>query len=141
MKDYCIAVIGLGYVGLPLAAEFAKKYPVIGFDINKKRVGELNEGNDFTLEVSSEDLNAVLINNTNGTTGLVVTDALETLKNANVFIITVPTPVDKHNRPDLTPLVKASETVGKCLKRGDIVVYESTVYPWFTEDECVPVFE
>ena len=141
MKEQCIAVIGLGYVGLPLAVEFSKKFPVIGFDINKKRVAELNSGNDFTLEVSEDDLKSVLRIDDAGANGLLVTDDLEILKGANVFIITVPTPVDKHNRPDLTPLVKASETVGKCLKNGDIVVYESTVYPGVTEDECVPVLE
>ena len=141
MKDQCIAVIGLGYVGLPLAVEFSKKFPVIGFDINKKRVSELNSGNDFTLEVSADDLKSVLRIDDAGANGLLVTDDLEILKGANVFIITVPTPVDKHNRPDLTPLVKASETVGKALKKGDIVVYESTVYPGVTEDECVPVLE
>jgi len=141
MNNYCIAVIGLGYVGLPLAVEFAKKYPVIGFDINKKRVSELREGNDFTLEVSSEDLKSVVKHENGAAKGMLVSYELETLKNANVFIITVPTPVDKHNRPDLTPLVKASETVGKALKKGDIVVYESTVYPGVTEDECVPILE
>lgn len=131
-----LAVIGLGYVGLPLAVEFAKKYRVIGFDINKKRVAELNSGVDHTLEVASPDLKAVLSD-----TGLRCSDNLDDIKDCNFYIVTVPTPVDKHNRPDLTPLYKASETVGKVLSKGDIVVYESTVYPGVTEDECVPVLE
>jgi UDP-N-acetyl-D-galactosamine dehydrogenase len=135
------AVIGLGYVGLPLAVEFAKKYKTVGFDINQERVGELNKGNDFTLEVSTEDLKKVLSNDDNAATGLLCSNKLEDLKTCNFYVITVPTPVDKHNRPDLTPLYKASETVGKVLKKGDIVVYESTVYPGVTEDECVPVLE
>ncbi|WP_343672671.1 nucleotide sugar dehydrogenase [Chitinophaga sp.] len=136
-----LAVIGLGYVGLPLAVEFAKKYPTIGFDINQKRVGELNTGNDFTLEVSSKDLLTVLTKDLNAPSGLLCTANLEEIRECNYFIVTVPTPVDKHNRPDLTPLYKASETVGKVLKKGDIVVYESTVYPGVTEDECIPVLE
>mgnify|MGYP001036128728 CR=1 FL=1 len=136
-----LAVIGLGYVGLPLAVEFAKKYLTIGFDINQKRVGELNVGNDFTLEVSNEDLLKVLTKEKSAKSGLLCTASLEDIRECNYFIVTVPTPVDKHNRPDLTPLYKASETVGKVLKKGDIVVYESTVYPGVTEDECVPVLE
>lgn len=141
MRQYKIATIGLGYVGLPLATEFAKKYPVIGFDINESRVKDLRGGNDFTLEVCSDALHAVLKCNNDDADGLYVTNISEELHHANFFVITVPTPVDKYNRPDLTPLIKASKTVGKYLKKGDIVVYESTVYPGVTEDECVPVLE
>jgi UDP-N-acetyl-D-galactosamine dehydrogenase len=141
MRQYKIATIGLGYVGLPLATEFAKKYAVVGFDINEKRVRELRTGNDFTLEVCSPTLSAVLKEENDDANGLFVSNSPNDLMTANFFIITVPTPVDKYNRPDLTPLVKASETVGKCLKKGDIVVYESTVYPGVTEDECVPILE
>lgn len=135
-----ITVVGLGYVGLPLAVEFAKHFSVTGFDINKQRIQELNAGKDQTLEVADEDLKSVL---TEGNTdkGLLCTDSLDKIADSTVYIITVPTPVDQHNRPDLTPLYKASETVGKVLKKGDIVVYESTVYPGVTEDECVPVLE
>ncbi|MHA8051663.1 nucleotide sugar dehydrogenase [Aquirufa sp. ROCK-SH2] len=138
---YKLAIIGLGYVGLPLARLFATKYPVVGFDINQKRVSELNQGKDSTLEVSEELLLEVLkpVNSTEN--GLFNSCQLDDLANCNVFVITVPTPVDKHNRPDLTPLYKASETVGKVLKRGDIVIYESTVYPGATEEECIPVLE
>ena len=140
-KQYHLTVIGLGYVGLPLAVEFAKKYPVVGFDINKARIAELRSGNDHTLEISSDHLSSVLKKKLDSTPGLWVSDQLEEIKITNVFIITVPTPVDKYNRPDLTPLVKASETVGKALKKGDIVIYESTVYPGVTEEECVPILE
>lgn len=140
-KQYHLTVIGLGYVGLPLAVEFAKKYPVVGFDINKARIAELRSGNDHTLEISSDHLSSVLKKKLDNTTGLWVSDQLEEIKITNVFIITVPTPVDKYNRPDLTPLIKASETVGKALKKGDIVIYESTVYPGVTEEECVPILE
>lgn len=136
-----IAIIGLGYVGLPLARLFATKYPVIGFDINKDRIAALNGGHDSTLEVEDEILKAVLVDQFSDKTGLYCTDDLEVLKGCNVYIVTVPTPVDKNNRPDLTPLYKASETVGKVLKKGDIVIYESTVYPGVTEEECVPVLE
>ncbi len=141
MRNYKIATIGLGYVGLPLAAEFAKKNAVIGFDINEKRINDLRDGNDATLEVSSQTLNEVLKKDNDCANGLYVSNQPDVLQTANFFIITVPTPVDKYNRPDLTPLVKASETVGKCLKKDDIVVYESTVYPGVTEDECVPILE
>lgn len=140
-KQYHLTVIGLGYVGLPLAVEFAKKFPVVGFDINKERIAELRSGNDHTLEIDSDHLTSVLKKKLDNTTGLWVSDQLEDIKTTNVFIVTVPTPVDKYNRPDLTPLVKASETVGKALKKGDIVVYESTVYPGVTEEECVPILE
>lgn len=140
MNNARIAVIGLGYVGLPLAVEFAKKYPVTGFDINESRVGELKKGHDRTLEVSEDVLKAVLADEPGGR-GLFFASDLENIAGANYYIITVPTPVDRYNRPDLTPLYKASETVGKVLKPGDIVIYESTVYPGVTEEECVPVLE
>lgn len=141
-KKHKIAVIGLGYVGLPLAVEFAKKYSVIGFDIKKKRVDELNHGHDPNLEVEDENLKAVLTKNKPKTDfGLVLTTSIEDIKTANIFIITVPTPTDKNNRPDLTPLIKASEIVGKVLKDDDVVIYESTVYPGATEEDCVPVLE
>ncbi|MEO5998362.1 MAG: nucleotide sugar dehydrogenase [Chitinophagaceae bacterium] len=141
MKQFKVAVIGLGYVGLPLAVEFARKYSVVGFDINKKRVLQLNEGVDITLEVSNDDLNAVLKKKPDASIGIYVSDEFEVLKNADFYIVTVPTPVDKYNRPDLTSLYHASEMVGNVLKKGDIVVYESTVYPGVTEEECVPVLE
>jgi UDP-N-acetyl-D-galactosamine dehydrogenase len=136
-----IAIIGLGYVGLPLARLFATKYSTVGFDVNKNRISELNTGHDHTLEVEDEVLQAVLVNKFSDKVGLYCTNDLEILKGCNVFIVTVPTPVDKNNRPDLTPLYKASETVAKVLKKGDIVIYESTVYPGVTEEECVPVLE
>ncbi len=128
-----ICIIGLGYVGLPLAVEFGKKYPVKGFDINQKRIDELKNGHDRTLETSDEDLKAAI--------HLEYTTSLEDIRKCNYYIITVPTPIDHHKRPDLTPLIKASETVGKVLGKGDIVIYESTVYPGATEEECVPVLE
>ncbi|SFN58300.1 nucleotide sugar dehydrogenase [Salegentibacter flavus] len=143
-----IAVIGLGYVGLPLARLFATKYPVVGFDINQGRVKELMAGHDSTLEVEDEVLQSALVDNSGewrmesgNQIGLFCSADLEDIKDCNYYIITVPTPVDKNNRPDLTPLYKSSETVGKVLKKGDIVIYESTVYPGVTEDECVPVLE
>lgn len=137
-----IAIIGLGYVGLPLARLFATKYKVIGFDINKTRIKELREGHDGTLEVEDEILQAVLLkSNQNEYNGLYCTYDLSDIQECNYYIVTVPTPVDKNNRPDLTPLYKASETVGRVLKRGDIVIYESTVYPGATEEECIPVLE
>ncbi|MDX1760549.1 MAG: nucleotide sugar dehydrogenase [Christiangramia sp.] len=174
MKDIKIAVIGLGYVGLPLARLFATKYPVVGFDINAKRIEELQKGHDSTLEVEDEILQEVLlkkhplpvmilarkkelaITGSWGdenvveqeasqvgelTNGLFLTNLLGDIQDCNYYIITVPTPVDKNNRPDLTPLYKSSESVGKVLKKGDIVIYESTVYPGATEEECVPVLE
>lgn len=140
MRNYKINIVGLGYVGLPLAVAFAEKYPVIGFDINQSRVNQLMSGHDFTLEVSDELLSSVICAQPKET-GLLCTTDLSQLEGCNIFIITVPTPTDKHNRPDLTPLYKASETVGKILKKGDIVVYESTVYPGVTEEECIPVLE
>ena len=136
-----IGVIGLGYVGLPLAIEFSKKYAVAGFDINEKRIHDLREGKDYTLEVSCSDMKSVLKKENNDLPGFYVSNDIESIRDANVYIITVPTPVDKYNRPDLSPLYKASETVGKVLKKGDIVIYESTVYPGATEDECVPVLQ
>jgi len=141
-----IAIIGLGYVGLPLARLFATKYPVIGFDINQNRINELRSGTDSTLEVSDDVLQAVLVNENPtasniATNGLFCSFDISDIQGCNYFIVTVPTPVDKNNRPDLTPLYKASETVGKVLKKGDIVIYESTVYPGATEEECIPVLE
>lgn len=139
-----IAIIGLGYVGLPLARLFATKFPVVGFDINQKRIEELNEGRDVTLEVEDALLKHVLVDSNpfkGHTSGLFCTAHLEEIREANYYIVTVPTPVDKHNKPDLTPLYKASETVGKVLKKGDVVIYESTVYPGATEEECIPVLE
>lgn len=136
-----IAVIGLGYVGLPLARLFATKYPVVGFDINQARVDELKSGTDSTLEVEDDLLKSVLKDSDSSENGLFCSTDLASIENCNYYIITVPTPVDKNNRPDLTPLYKSSETVAKTLKKGDVVVYESTVYPGVTEDECVPVLE
>lgn len=138
-----IAVIGLGYVGLPLARLFATKFPVVGFDINQNRVDELNSGVDNTLEVESGLLQSVLKQKIDAIdkTGLLCSTSLDDIRDCNYYIVTVPTPVDKNNRPDLTPLYKSSETVGKVLKKGDIVIYESTVYPGVTEEECVPVLE
>lgn len=141
MSNIKIAVIGLGYVGLPLARLFATKFPVVGFDINQSRVSELMRGKDSTMEVEDELLQSSLKTSNSEKIGLYCSTNLEDIKSCNYFIITVPTPVDKNNRPDLTPLYKSSETVGKVLKKGDVVVYESTVYPGVTEDECVPVLE
>ena len=138
-----ICIIGLGYVGLPLAHAFAGKYEVVGFDINEKRICELNNAVDSTLELNSEQLKEVLPKfNTELTNNyLQITNKIEDIKECSFYIITVPTPIDKHKKPDLAPLVKASETVGKVLKPNDIVIYESTVYPGATEEECVPVLE
>ena len=136
-----IAIIGLGYVGLPLARLFATKFPVVGFDINQKRISEINLGNDFTLELESELLKSVLKETNNEYNGLFCSTDFNEIKECNYYIVTVPTPVDKYNNPDITPLLKSSETVGKVLKKGDIVIYESTVYPGLTEEECVPVLE
>ena len=138
-----IAIVGLGYVGLPLARLFATKYPVVGFDINAARIQELQSGKDSTLEVEDHLLQSVLLdkNPSDETIGLFCSDQIEDIADANIYIITVPTPVDKNNRPVLTPLYKSSETVGKVLKKGDIVIYESTVYPGVTEEECIPVLE
>jgi UDP-N-acetyl-D-galactosamine dehydrogenase len=136
-----ITVIGLGYVGLPLARLFATKYSVVGFDINPTRVDELNSGIDNTLEVENEVLQDVLKKSNDAHIGLYCTVNPEEIANSNVYIITVPTPVDKNNRPVFTPLYQASETAGAVLKKGDMVIYESTVYPGATEEECVPVLE
>jgi UDP-N-acetyl-D-galactosamine dehydrogenase len=136
-----IAIIGLGYVGLPLARLFATKYPVIGFDINDSRVASLKSGIDSTLEVESHDLQKVLVETPNSEIGLFCSTSLKDISDCNYYIITVPTPVDKNNRPDLSPLYKSSESVGKVLKVGDVVIYESTVYPGVTEEQCVPVLE
>ena len=138
MNDINIAVIGLGYVGLPLAVAFAEKYNVIGFDIDQERVNQLNNGQDRTLEVEDDLLKSVM-NKSN--CGLKVTTDEEQLKIANFFIVTVPTPTDENHNPVLTPLIKSSETVGKFLKTGDVVIYESTVYPGVTEEVCVPILE
>jgi len=133
LTEIKLAVIGLGYVGLPLAVEFGRKRTVVGFDINKKRINELKDGYDCTLETTPEELKAA--------TQLVYTTESDELRNCNCFIVTVPTPIDAHKRPDLNPLIKASEVIAKLLKRGDIVIYESTVYPGATEEDCVPVLE
>jgi len=133
LQNKKLCIIGLGYVGLPLAVEFGKIYDVTGFDINKKRIEELNNYVDHTLEVTTEELKEAKY--------LKFTDKIEDIKDCNIYIVTVPTPVDKYNRPDLTPLLKASETVGKVISKGDIVIYESTVYPGCTEEDCVPVIE
>ena len=133
--NYKLAIIGLGYVGLPLAHAFSKKYEVVGFDISKWRIDELSSGYDRTLELSSEQVNEAIKN------GMKFTLDTNDIKDCNIYIVTVPTPIDKNKRPDLTPLIKASETVGKVLKKGDIVIYESTVYPGATEEDCVPVLE
>jgi len=139
--DIKIAVIGLGYVGLPLARLFATQFSVVGFDINVARVAALQAGTDSTLEVDDETLQKVLVSNTSSEKGLYCTSDKAAIADCTYFIVTVPTPVDKNNRPDLTPLFKSSETVGSVLKKGDIVIYESTVYPGVTEEECVPVLE
>ncbi|MCO5268241.1 MAG: nucleotide sugar dehydrogenase [Brumimicrobium sp.] len=136
-----ITIIGLGYVGLPLARLFATKYKVTGFDINQHRIDELRSGVDSTLEVDNDVLKAVLKSSNNDETGLYCTNQLEDIRDSNFYVVTVPTPIDEYKRPDLTPLEKASETVGKVLQKGDIVVYESTVYPGVTEEICVPILE
>ena len=143
MNNVKICIIGLGYVGLPLAHAFASKYPVMGFDIYQKRIDDLNNANDFTLELSSDQLKEVLpkFNPSLTTNKLEVTNNIEDIRDCNIYIVTVPTPIDKNKRPDLTPLIKASETIGKVLKPNDIVIYESTVYPGATEEDCVPVLE
>jgi len=133
VADLRLAIIGLGYVGLPLAIEFGKQRSVVGFDINQARVDELKSRQDHTLEASQEELKAA--------TYLSFTTRLDDLRGSNCFIVTVPTPIDEHKQPDLTPLIKASETIGRVLKRGDVVIYESTVYPGATEEDCVPILE
>jgi UDP-N-acetyl-D-galactosamine dehydrogenase len=139
--NYKIGVIGLGYVGLPLAVEFAKKYKVFGFDINANRIDQLKLGIDHTLEINKKELTAVITPVCTTPVGLYLTSDIEKLEACSIYIVTVPTPVDKNNRPDLSPLISASLLVGKLLKKGDIVIYESTVYPGVTEDECMPVLE
>ena len=133
LADLKIAIIGLGYVGLPLAVEFGKKVSVLGFDIHQKRIDELQSGQDHTLEVSPEELKQA--------THLSYTTNLQQLADCNFFIVTVPTPIDEFKQPDLTPLIKASQSIGQVLSAGDIVVYESTVYPGATEEACIPVLE
>lgn len=133
LSNTCISIVGLGYVGLPLAVEFGKRYDTIGFDINAARVAELQSGRDSTLEVESDELAVA--------TRLKFTSQMDDIRDCHVYIVTVPTPIDSARRPDLTPLIKASETLGKVLKRGDIVVYESTVYPGCTEEVCIPILE
>ena len=133
LDDIKLAIVGLGYVGLPLAVEFGRSRAVVGFDISQRRIDELKTGIDFTLETTQEELA--------DSKHLTYTTRLDDLRPCNCYIVTVPTPIDEHKRPDLTPLIKASETVGKVLKRGDIVIYESTVYPGCTEEDCVPVLE
>lgn len=140
-KDTKIAVIGLGYVGLPLARLFATQFSVVGFDINQSRVDTLQSGTDSTLEVDDETLQRVLVQKVSTAKGLYCSTQIADIADCNYYIVTVPTPVDKNNRPDLIPLYKSSETVGSVLKKGDIVIYESTVYPGVTEEECVPVLE
>ncbi|MGL2964594.1 nucleotide sugar dehydrogenase [Flavobacterium sp. RSB2_4_14] len=141
MMNIKIAIIGLGYVGLPLARLFATKYPVVGFDINQNRINELNSGLDSTLEIDEATLKNVLLTSPSSSNGLYCSSNINDISDCNYYIVTVPTPVDKNNHPDLTPLYKSSETVGKVLKKGDIVIYESTVYPGVTEEECIPVLE
>ena len=133
LSEVKISIVGLGYVGLPLAVEFGKFYQTLGFDINKGRIDELKNGHDHTLEVSSEELSMAK--------KLRYSCDLADLSSANVYIVTVPTPIDGHCQPDLTPLIKASETLGKVIKKGDVVIYESTVYPGATEEDCIPVIE
>ena len=133
LQNARIGIIGLGYVGLPLAVEFAKKYPVVGFDVKLERIEELASGLDKTLEVSETELNQL--------TNLSFTDKIEDLADCSIYIVTVPTPIDGHKRPDLFPLLRASETIGRVLARGNVVIYESTVYPGATEEECVPILE
>ncbi|UHO39167.1 nucleotide sugar dehydrogenase [Chryseobacterium capnotolerans] len=143
MKSYRIAVIGQGYVGLPLSLEFARHYPVLGFDINIERINQLNKGYDITLEADSEKLNEELKNyiKAEGSIGYKATNELHEISDCNIFIITVPTPIDKFNAPDLKPLISASKMLGEIIKVGDIIIYESTVFPGCTEEECVPILE
>lgn len=139
MQNNRIAIIGLGYVGLPLALEFAKLYPVVGFDINPERIMELGQRKDHTKELSEKELDAIMVSEPGHDKGLYCTGEIDELRDCNIFIVTVPTPVDSHKRPDMRPLQLASETVGSVLKKGDLVVYESTVYPGATEEVCIPV--
>jgi len=145
LQDSKIAIIGLGYVGLPLAVAFAEKYKIVGYDIDSKRVDELQKGHDRTLEVEDRELQKVLVKTPveleGKGIGLQITAAVRPIASCNIYVVTVPTPTDKHNKPVLTPMLKASETIAKVLKKGDVVIYESTVYPGVTEEECVPVLE
>lgn len=145
LSESKIAIVGLGYVGLPLAVAFAEKFATVGYDIDPKRVDQLQKGHDRTLEVEDEDLKKVLVKTVveleEKKMGLLVSDAIIQISSCNIYIVTVPTPTDKHNKPVLTPMLKASEMIGKILKKGDVVIYESTVYPGVTEEECVPVLE
>lgn len=143
MKQYKLAVIGQGYVGLPLSLEFASHFPVLGFDINQQRISELQNGKDSTLEADIEKLNLTLqdYNKSNGEKGYIATSSLDEIKKANVYIVTVPTPIDQYNAPDLKPLLSASKMLAGVLKKGDIVIFESTVFPGCTEEECVPILE
>lgn len=145
LQESKIAIIGLGYVGLPLAVAFAEKYKTIGYDIDPKRVDELQKGHDRTLEVQDQELQKVLVKTSveleEKGKGLQITDAVLPISSCNIYIVTVPTPTDKHNRPILTPMITASEAIARVLKKGDLVIYESTVYPGVTEEECVPVLE
>jgi UDP-N-acetyl-D-glucosamine/UDP-N-acetyl-D-galactosamine dehydrogenase len=141
LQEKKIAIIGLGYVGLPLAVAFAEKYKVIGFDINSNRVNELKNGHDSTLEIQDELLRSVLVAPNSNLIGLDITNNKDLISDCQIFIVTVPTPTDKFNRPVLTPMIKSSETIASVLKKGDIVIYESTVYPGVTEDEMVPILE
>ncbi|SMD44619.1 UDP-N-acetyl-D-galactosamine dehydrogenase [Aquiflexum balticum DSM 16537] len=145
LSESKIAIVGLGYVGLPLAVAFGEKFATVGYDIDPKRVDQLQKGHDRTLEVEDEDLKKVLVKTVieleEKKKGLLVSDAIIPISSCNIYIVTVPTPTDKHNKPVLTPMLKASEMIGKILKKGDVVIYESTVYPGVTEDECVPVLE
>ncbi len=141
MESHKICMIGLGYVGLPLAVEFAKHFPVIGFDIRQSRIDDLNLGHDGTMEVDDNNLQATLTMKSPTDKGLFLTSKIEDIRSCTIYIVTVPTPVDKNNRPDLTPLIKASETIGKVISKGNIVIYESTVYPGCTEEDCLPVIE
>ena len=136
MKDTKICVVGLGYVGLPLARLFSTKYPTVGFDLNQNRVNQLMQGHDATLEVDDHLLQEAI-----QTYGFRCTTDLNEVRDCNFYVVAVPTPVDVNNRPDLTPLVMASETVGRVISKGDVVVYESTVYPGVTEEECLPIIE
>jgi UDP-N-acetyl-D-galactosamine dehydrogenase len=145
LSESKIAIVGLGYVGLPLAVAFAEKFATVGYDIDPKRVDELQKGHDRTLEVEDEELKTVLVKTVieleEKKKGLLVSDAIIPISSCNIYIVTVPTPTDKHNKPVLAPMLKASEMIGKILKKGDVVIYESTVYPGVTEEECVPVLE
>ncbi|MBS1573115.1 MAG: nucleotide sugar dehydrogenase, partial [Bacteroidetes bacterium] len=143
MKQYKLAVIGQGYVGLPLSLEFASHFPVLGFDINQQRISELQNGKDSTLEADINKLNATIESYklSNGEKGYFATSSLDEIKKANVYIVTVPTPIDQYNSPDLKPLLSASKMLGGVIKKGDIIIYESTVFPGCTEEECVPILE